>query len=62
MPEGGREGRCATHAGLIGFGGVLASLYAGRVTTIVLAVWVTLTVLLTFVVPRLQTPHVHPHS
>jgi UDP-GlcNAc:undecaprenyl-phosphate GlcNAc-1-phosphate transferase len=49
-------------AGLIAFGGVLASLYGGRVTTIVLAVWVTLTVVLTFVVPRLQTPHVHPHS
>lgn len=47
-------------AGLIAFGGVLASLYAGRVTTIVLLVWVTLTVVLTFVVPRLQAPH--PHS
>ena len=49
-------------AGLIAFGGVLASLYAGRVTTVVLAVWVTLTVVLTFVVPRLQAPHIHPHS
>ena len=49
-------------AGLIAFGGVLASLYGGRVTTIVLAVWVTLTVVLTFVVPRLQTPHAHPHG
>jgi UDP-GlcNAc:undecaprenyl-phosphate GlcNAc-1-phosphate transferase len=46
-------------AGLIAFGGVLASLYAGRITTIVLAVWVALTVVLTFVVPRLQGPHSH---
>jgi hypothetical protein len=41
---------------------VLASLYAGRVTTIVLVVWTTLTVVLTFVVPRLQTPHPRPHN
>ncbi|HEX4978301.1 MAG TPA: MraY family glycosyltransferase [Nocardioides sp.] len=46
-------------AGLVAFGGVLASLYAGRVTTIVLAVWVALTVVLTFVVPRVQAPHAH---
>ena len=46
-------------AGLVAFGGVLASLYAGRVTAVVLAVWVTLTVVLTFVVPRVQTPHAH---
>jgi UDP-GlcNAc:undecaprenyl-phosphate GlcNAc-1-phosphate transferase len=46
-------------AGLIAFGGVLASLYAGRVTTVVLTVWVALTVVLTFVVPRFQTPHAH---
>jgi UDP-GlcNAc:undecaprenyl-phosphate GlcNAc-1-phosphate transferase len=46
-------------AGLIAFGGVLASLYAGRITTIVLAVWVALTVVLTFVVPRVQAPHSH---
>jgi UDP-GlcNAc:undecaprenyl-phosphate GlcNAc-1-phosphate transferase len=46
-------------AGLIAFGGVLASLYAGRLTTIVLAVWVALTVVLTFVVPRVQGPHSH---
>jgi UDP-GlcNAc:undecaprenyl-phosphate GlcNAc-1-phosphate transferase len=49
-------------ASLIAFGGVLASLYAGRVTTIVLAVWVVLTVVLTFVVPRVQRPQVHPHN
>jgi UDP-GlcNAc:undecaprenyl-phosphate GlcNAc-1-phosphate transferase len=46
-------------AGLVAFGGVLASLYAGGVTTVVLAVWVVLTVLLTFVVPRVQAPHAH---
>lgn len=43
-------------AGLIAFGGVLASLYATRVTLLVLTVWVVLTVVLTFVVPRLQRP------
>ncbi|CAN5254189.1 MraY family glycosyltransferase [soil metagenome] len=48
-------------AGLIAFGGVLASLYAGRVTTVVLTVWVVLTVALTFVVPRVQTPQAHQH-
>ncbi len=41
-------------AGLIAFGGVLASLYASRLTLLVLTVWVLLTVALTFVVPRLQ--------
>lgn len=46
-------------AGLVAFGGVLASLYSGRVTAVVLAVWVALTVVLTFVVPRVQTPHAH---
>jgi UDP-GlcNAc:undecaprenyl-phosphate GlcNAc-1-phosphate transferase len=43
-------------AGLIAFGGVLASLYAGRVTTVILAVWVVLTVALTFYLPRVQRP------
>jgi UDP-GlcNAc:undecaprenyl-phosphate GlcNAc-1-phosphate transferase len=43
-------------AGLIAFGGVLASLYASRLTLVLLAAWVVLTVLLTFVVPRLQRP------
>jgi UDP-GlcNAc:undecaprenyl-phosphate/decaprenyl-phosphate GlcNAc-1-phosphate transferase len=43
-------------AGLIAFGGVLASLYASRLTTVVLSVWVVLTVVLTFVVPRVQRP------
>ncbi len=41
-------------AALIAFGGVLASLYAGRVTMVVLFVWVVLTVALTFLLPRLQ--------
>ena len=39
-------------AGLIAFGGVLASLYSGRVTTAILVMWVVLTVALTFFVPR----------
>jgi UDP-GlcNAc:undecaprenyl-phosphate/decaprenyl-phosphate GlcNAc-1-phosphate transferase len=39
-------------AALIAFGGVLSSLYSGRLTTLVLVVWVLLTVALTFVVPR----------
>jgi len=43
-------------AGLIAFGGVLASLYATRLTVVLLAVWVVLTVVLTFVVPRVQRP------
>ena len=43
-------------AGLIAFGGVLASLYAGAFTTYLLIVWVLVTVALTFVVPRLQRP------
>jgi UDP-GlcNAc:undecaprenyl-phosphate GlcNAc-1-phosphate transferase len=45
-------------AGLIAFGGVLASLYASPLTTVVLAVWVVLTVVLTFVLPRVQRPRV----
>jgi UDP-GlcNAc:undecaprenyl-phosphate/decaprenyl-phosphate GlcNAc-1-phosphate transferase len=43
-------------AALIAFGGVLASLYASRLTTLLLAAWVVLTVVLTFVVPRVQRP------
>jgi UDP-GlcNAc:undecaprenyl-phosphate/decaprenyl-phosphate GlcNAc-1-phosphate transferase len=43
-------------AGLIAFGGVLSSLYSGRLTTVVLVVWVLLTVALTFVVPRAHRP------
>jgi UDP-GlcNAc:undecaprenyl-phosphate GlcNAc-1-phosphate transferase len=41
-------------AGLIAFGGVLASLYSGTVTTAVLVGWVVLTVALTFFVPRVH--------
>jgi UDP-GlcNAc:undecaprenyl-phosphate GlcNAc-1-phosphate transferase len=43
-------------AALIAFGGVLASLYAGGVTTVVLLVWFLVTVALTFLVPRVQRP------
>ena len=43
-------------AGLIAFGGVLAALYASRLTWILLALWVTVTVALTFLVPRVQRP------
>ncbi len=43
-------------AGLIAFGGVLASLYASRFTLLLLAGWVVLTVALTFTVPRIQRP------
>jgi len=43
-------------AALIAFGGVLASLYASRLTTLLLAALVVLTVVLTFVVPRVQRP------
>jgi UDP-GlcNAc:undecaprenyl-phosphate GlcNAc-1-phosphate transferase len=45
-------------AGLIAFGGVLASLYASRLTVALLTVWLVLTVVLTFVVPRVQRPDV----
>jgi UDP-GlcNAc:undecaprenyl-phosphate GlcNAc-1-phosphate transferase len=45
-------------AGLIAFGGVLASLYASRLTLVLLVVWVVLTVVLTFVLPRVQRPAV----
>jgi UDP-GlcNAc:undecaprenyl-phosphate GlcNAc-1-phosphate transferase len=41
-------------AGLIAFGGVLASLYSGTVTTLVLVGWVVLTVALTFFLPRVH--------
>jgi UDP-GlcNAc:undecaprenyl-phosphate GlcNAc-1-phosphate transferase len=43
-------------AGLIAFGGVLASLYASRLTAALLTVWIVVTVVLTFVVPRVQRP------
>jgi len=41
-------------AGLIAFGGVLASLYASPITSTILAVWVVGTVALTFFLPRVQ--------
>ena len=43
-------------AGLLGFGTVLASLYASPITWIALTVWFVATVALTFVLPRLTTP------
>ena len=43
-------------AGLIAFGGVLASLYAGRVTAAILIGWFVATVAMTFLLPRLQRP------
>jgi UDP-GlcNAc:undecaprenyl-phosphate GlcNAc-1-phosphate transferase len=43
-------------AGLIAFGGVLASLYASRLTAALLGVWVVVTVVMTFVLPRVQRP------
>ncbi len=46
-------------AGLIAFGGVLASLYASPFTTYLLVAWVLVTVALTFVVPRVQKPASH---
>ena len=41
-------------ASLIAFGGVLASLYSGRLTTVILVAWVLVTVALTFFVPRVH--------
>ena len=43
-------------AGLISFGGVLESLYAGTLTTVVLVVWVVATAALTFVLPHVKRP------
>ena len=42
-------------AGLIAFGGVLASLYSGPIVWTLLVVTTIVTVLLTFLVPRVQT-------
>lgn len=44
-------------AGLVGFGSVLASLYAGGWTWAALAVWFLVTVVLTFVLPRVRSLH-----
>ena len=43
-------------AGLIAFGGVLISLYSGRLTWAVLAAGFLTTVVLTFILPRVQRP------
>lgn len=42
--------------GLIGFGAVLISLYANPFTVVAIACWAAVTVVLTFVVPRLRSP------
>ena len=41
-------------AGLIGFGGVLAGLYSGTLTTAILILWALATAALTFYLPRFQ--------
>ena len=43
-------------AGLIAFGGVLISLYSGLLTWALLAAVTVLTVVLTFILPRVQRP------
>ena len=43
-------------AGLIAFGAVLVSLYSGTLTWVLLATLTVLTVLLTFLLPRVQRP------
>jgi len=45
-------------AAMLGFGSVIASLYAGRLMWLGLATGLTITLLLTFAVPRVRTPHV----
>jgi UDP-GlcNAc:undecaprenyl-phosphate/decaprenyl-phosphate GlcNAc-1-phosphate transferase len=45
-------------AGMLGFGTVFASLYSGPLMWVGLATGLTITLLLTFVVPRVHTPHV----
>jgi len=47
-------------AGLIAFGGVLASLYAGPLTTAILVAWVVATVAATFLLPRFQHHGANP--
>ena len=44
-------------AAMLGFGTVVASLYTGRLMWLGLATGLTTTVLLTFAVPRVRTPH-----
>jgi UDP-GlcNAc:undecaprenyl-phosphate GlcNAc-1-phosphate transferase len=43
-------------AGLIAFGGVLVSLYSGTLTYVLLGAGVLTTVVLTFILPRVQRP------
>jgi UDP-GlcNAc:undecaprenyl-phosphate GlcNAc-1-phosphate transferase len=43
-------------AALIALGGVAVSLYQSRIVMVGLAVWSAVTVLLTFVVPRVERP------
>jgi len=45
-------------AGMLGFGTVFASLYTGRLMWLGLATGLVITLLLTFAVPRVRTPHV----
>jgi UDP-GlcNAc:undecaprenyl-phosphate GlcNAc-1-phosphate transferase len=45
-------------AAMLGFGTVFASLYSGRLVWLGLATGLTITLLLTFAVPRVRTPHV----
>jgi UDP-GlcNAc:undecaprenyl-phosphate GlcNAc-1-phosphate transferase len=49
-------------AALIGFGAVLISLYASTWSLLVVAVWAAMTIILTFVVPRLKRPAVPVHD
>ena len=45
-------------AAMLGFGSVVASLYTGRWMWLALSTGLTITLLLTFAVPRVRTPHV----
>jgi len=49
-------------AGLVSFGTVLASLYSGPWVFAGLTFWLVMTVGLTFIVPRFQTPHALEHT
>jgi UDP-GlcNAc:undecaprenyl-phosphate GlcNAc-1-phosphate transferase len=49
-------------AALIALGGVAVSLYQSRLVLLVLALWLAVTVLLTFVVPRVDRTWVHPEA
>ena len=49
-------------AALIALGGVAVSLYQSRLVMVGLAVWLAVTVLLTFVVPRVERPSWASHE